>query len=223
MSDYRVKKGIFGSSILYDCPNCGAPLTSSVAKAGSMDNCPDCARAFTVPGMDELKRVKRQMDNQVEKPKVIVPPKSVPPNASPPDLRSEATNGILPEFAEVPEFIEVKANDDRQTPPPDGAVVRPIQKKRTRPIHQFGDSLLELAFTAARIFSVFVIVGCSVATAIIAIMALSAVKEYREVDADPLTAPSRRNLNARWHGCVERPNTTWRPATPSLRPRRLIR
>jgi membrane protein YdbS with pleckstrin-like domain/uncharacterized Zn finger protein (UPF0148 family) len=50
---YEVRKGLLGHKVNYNCPACGAPLTSPLDKAGTNDTCPDCARPHTIPGSKE--------------------------------------------------------------------------------------------------------------------------------------------------------------------------
>ena len=47
---HEVKSGVMGATVLYECPQCGSPLTSSLDESGSQDACPDCGAVFIVPG-----------------------------------------------------------------------------------------------------------------------------------------------------------------------------
>ena len=50
----EVKKSVLGRYTLsYDCPHCGAGLTSPLNDAGKDDSCPDCEEVFAVPGSDK--------------------------------------------------------------------------------------------------------------------------------------------------------------------------
>lgn len=60
----RIVKSLTGKlSIKYACPHCGEGLKNSIEECGTEDKCPNCHRAFVVPGksiVDDLRRKEQE-------------------------------------------------------------------------------------------------------------------------------------------------------------------
>lgn len=60
-SRLEIKKNLFGQyTVGYDCPHCGAGLSSPISDAGKTDFCPDCRMQFLVPGQKEAIRIQEE-------------------------------------------------------------------------------------------------------------------------------------------------------------------
>lgn len=50
--------------VVYDCPKCEHNLCNPLDDAGSDDTCPECGCDFVVPGIDDLKRIRQEIENK---------------------------------------------------------------------------------------------------------------------------------------------------------------
>src|SRR5213592_3229596 len=58
---FIVKTGLSAKRrVAFNCPRCAAPLESPLEEAGSQFPCPTCGQDFTVPGIEELKRLRAE-------------------------------------------------------------------------------------------------------------------------------------------------------------------
>jgi Zn-finger nucleic acid-binding protein len=64
----EIKKHLFGQhTVSYDCPHCGAGLSSPISDAGKADYCPDCRMQFVVPGQKEAIRIQEEQQLAAQK------------------------------------------------------------------------------------------------------------------------------------------------------------
>jgi uncharacterized Zn finger protein (UPF0148 family) len=178
MAIYEVKKGLMGHKVLYSCPNCGVPLTSSLDKAGTNDACPDCGQPHVIPGVREKSDMdraaaaqQRQKQDEAARRKAAAAaaaaakstPKPIPPTLQPISISEELTG-------------------------PPRNTSRPQQASRRR--SAFSDSILDIAFAVARGFSVVVIVLSLLALLAIVALFIKSYTGYRTVQVVALKTPT---------------------------------
>jgi hypothetical protein len=168
MADYEVKKGVLGHKVLYNCPACSSPLTSSLDKAGTNDACPDCNRPHVIPGsaekthFEQAATAKRQqkIDEEAKRRAAAkAVPKPIPKSVS----------NITPQPNHPPQ---------------------PPNKQRELRRQRFGDGILDKAFVVARVSSVVVIIIGVIGLLIIAAQYGAAYSDYRSEQPSPLKVPS---------------------------------
>jgi uncharacterized Zn finger protein (UPF0148 family) len=65
--DYTVKKGFKGKhKVAFNCPRCNFALESPLEEAGGRFPCPTCQRELTVPGVQELEKLRAEEAAQAE-------------------------------------------------------------------------------------------------------------------------------------------------------------
>jgi uncharacterized Zn finger protein (UPF0148 family) len=172
MADYEVKKGVFGHKVLYNCPACGTPLTSSLEKSGTNDACPDCNRPHVIPGIAEKTNFERATaTKQLQK------------------LEEEGKRRAAAQVAakSVPKPIPKSvANTAPPISHPTQIPIPPIGFRHPK----FGDGILDGAFVVARISSVAVIILGVVGLLIIAVQFGSAYSDYRPEQPASLKVPN---------------------------------
>lgn len=62
--DYKIKKGMMGYRVHYNCPGCKTGLHNPINEAGITDVCPDCGTSYEVPGKQRWNEMKAAEDRK---------------------------------------------------------------------------------------------------------------------------------------------------------------
>ena len=62
--DYKIKKGMMGHRVHYNCPGCKTGLNNPINEAGIKDVCPDCGTSYTVPGKQRWEEMQAAEDRK---------------------------------------------------------------------------------------------------------------------------------------------------------------
>lgn len=176
MADYEIKKGMLGHKVLYNCPACGSPLTSSLDKAGTNDACPDCNRPHVIPGSTEktqfeqatATKQRQKLEEEKRRAAVHAAAKNTPKPVFTPSPNPAPQNGL-------------------KTVGP----IKPVDRRRTK----FGDGILDVAFTVTRLFAVVVIIIGVVALLLIAAQYGSTYSDYQKSISTQVEVPRDSDYN----------------------------